>query len=62
MLEDLRQLFKDVLIIGVIDSTVQSFLKKDLNHVLVIATNATIQSKNMNKQFYRIKKIVKYFL
>lgn len=61
VLEDLRQLFKDVLIIGVIDSTVQSFLKKDLNHVLVIATNATIQSKKYEQTILSYKKNCQVF-
>ncbi len=43
-LEDLRKKYQDVLFIGVIDSTVQTFLKKDLRNVLVIGTKATIES------------------
>lgn len=56
VLEDLRKIFKDTKIIGVIDSTVQSFLKYDLNNVLIIATNATIQSQKYNETILTYKK------
>ena len=44
ILEDLREHYPGVDMIGVIDSTVQSFLKQGKKHVLVMATQATIQS------------------
>lgn len=44
VLEDLRQAYPQTQIIGVIDSTVQYFLKQNKKNVLVIATQATINS------------------
>ena len=40
----LKDKYKDITLIGVIDSTVNSFIKKDKKNVLVIATNKTISS------------------
>lgn len=44
ILEDLRHCYPETRIIGVIDSTVQNFLKMNKKNVLVIATKATIES------------------
>lgn len=44
VLEELRAAYPKTRIIGVIDSTVQNFLKKNMEKVLVIATKATIDS------------------
>lgn len=44
VLDELRKKYPNLKIIGVIDSTVQSFLKNNLKSVLVMATKATIQS------------------
>lgn len=40
----LREKYKDITLIGVIDSTINSFIKRDKKNVLVIATNKTISS------------------
>lgn len=40
----LKDKYKDITLIGVIDSTVNSFIKRDKKNVLVIATNKTISS------------------
>lgn len=52
----LKEKYKDITLIGVIDSTINSFIKKNKKNVLVIATNKTINSnvyeekiKNINK-------------
>ncbi|WP_041138691.1 glutamate racemase [Beduini massiliensis] len=44
VLEELRAAYPNTRIIGVIDSTVQNFLRKEKEKVLVIATKATIDS------------------
>ncbi len=44
VLDDLRRKYPKVLMIGVIDSTVQSFVMEKKNQVLVIATHATIRA------------------
>jgi len=40
----LKEKYKDITLIGVIDSTINSFIKRDKKNVLVIATNKTISS------------------
>lgn len=40
----LKDKYKDTTLIGVIDSTINSFIKRDKKNVLVIATNKTISS------------------
>lgn len=44
ILDDLRLLYPEIPIVGVIDSTVDAFIDKNIESVLVIATEATIQS------------------
>lgn len=44
VLDELQSLFPQVRIVGVVHSTVHEFLKRNDQHVLVIATKATIES------------------
>lgn len=43
-LDELKQIYKNITFIGVIDSTIDIFLKSKKNNVLVIGTSATINS------------------
>ena len=43
-LDELKQIYKKITFIGVIDSTIDIFLKSKKNNVLVIGTSATINS------------------
>lgn len=43
-LDELKQIYKNITFIGVIDSTIDVFLKSKKNNVLVIGTSATINS------------------
>ena len=43
-LDELKQIYKNITFIGVIDSTIDIFLKSKKNNVLVIGTSATIKS------------------
>lgn len=43
-LDELKQIYKNITFIGVIDSTIDIFLKSKNNNVLVIGTSATINS------------------
>jgi glutamate racemase len=54
ILPRLKEKYKDITLIGVIDSTINSFIKRDKKNVLVIATNKTISS---NVYEYKIKAI-----
>ena len=49
-LDELKQIYKNITFIGVIDSTIDIFLKSKKNNVLVIGTSATI-----NSNIYEIK-------
>ena len=46
-LDELKQIYKNITFIGVIDSTIDIFLKSKKNNVLVIGTSATINSNNI---------------
>ena len=43
-MDELKQIYKNITFIGVIDSTIDIFLKSKKNNVLVIGTSATINS------------------
>ena len=44
VLDDLRVMYKEITFIGVIESTINRFIKLNKNNVLVIGTNATIKT------------------
>ena len=44
VLDDLRVMYKEITFIGVIESTINRFIKQNKNNVLVIGTNATIKT------------------
>lgn len=44
VLDNLRVMYKEITFIGVIDSTINRFIKENKNNVLVIGTNATIKT------------------
>lgn len=59
ILDDLRVNYPDVNFIGVIDSTVQSFLKKNKKEVLVVATKATVKSNKYEQTIHLYNKHIK---
>lgn len=50
VLDDLRVLYPDMLLVGVIDSTITSYLTTNSKSTLVIATNATIRCGAYEKE------------
>lgn len=59
VLDDLRRSYPSMKMIGVIDSTVQSFLRKDKKEVLVVATKATINSNKYEDLILMYNKNIK---
>lgn len=57
----LKEKYEDITLIGVIDSTINSFIRKNKNKVLVIATNKTIMSNIYEKKIKEINKNIKVY-
>lgn len=57
----LKDKYKDITLIGVIDSTINSFIKRDKKNVLVIATNRTISSNVYSKKIKNINKDINVY-
>lgn len=58
-LDELKQIYKNITFIGVIDSTIDIFLKSKKNNVLVIGTSATISSNIYQKKIKEKNKNIK---
>lgn len=61
ILPKLKEKYKDITLIGVIDSTISSFIKKDKRKVLVIATCKTIESNTYEKRIKSINKDIEVY-
>lgn len=57
----LKEKYKDITLIGVIDSTINSFIKRDNKNVLVIATNKTISSNVYEDKIKSINKDINVY-
>ncbi|KAF0223609.1 MAG: glutamate racemase [Erysipelotrichaceae bacterium] len=60
-LSEIKPLYPHLKITGIIDLTVAQFKDKDYRKILVVATNATINSHAYQKEFSRIKPEVEVF-
>lgn len=58
-LDELKQIYKNITFIGVIDSTIDTFIKSNKNNVLVIGTNATINSNIYEEKIKERNKNIK---
>lgn len=58
-LDELKQIYKNITFIGVIDSTIDIFIKSNKNNVLVIGTNATINSNIYEEKIKERNKNIK---
>ena len=58
-LDELKQIYKNITFIGIIDSTIDIFLKSKKNNVLVIGTSATISSNIYQKKIKEKNKNIK---
>lgn len=61
VLSILKEKYKDITLIGVIDSTVNSFIKRNKKNVLVIATNKTISSNVYEDKIKSINKDINVY-
>ena len=59
--DKLKQKYKDTIIIGVIDPTINEFIKKEKKNVLVIATEQTIKSKIYETKIHNINKNINVY-
>ena len=57
----LKEKYKDITLIGVIDSTINSFVKRDKKNVLVIAPNKTISSNVYEDKIKSINKDINVY-
>lgn len=58
VLNELKKLYKNIILIGVIDSTVNKFIKSNKKNVLVIGTNRTIDSNVYEKKIKEQNKLI----
>lgn len=61
VLNELKEKYKSITLIGVIDSTVNSFIKKNKKKVLVIATTKTIMSNIYEKKIKGVDKNIEVY-
>lgn len=61
ILPTLKEKYKDIILVGVIDSTINSFIKKNKRKVLVIATTKTIKSNIYEEKINAIDKDIKVY-